>query len=136
MNKISTLGGLADQALARTAGARLIEGNRVRLLKDSTENYPAWLEAIESAKKWIHFETYIIHQDEVGQRFADALSAKARQGVSVRLIYDWVGSLANAWPWFWLRLSHSGVDVRCFNRPNLESPFAWASRDHRKLLTV
>lgn len=46
---------LADQAFSRTAGAPLIAGNSIRLLKDATENYPAWLEAIESAKRTIHF---------------------------------------------------------------------------------
>jgi cardiolipin synthase len=44
---------LADQAFSRAAGAPLIPGNSVRLLKDAAENYPAWLEAIESAKRTI-----------------------------------------------------------------------------------
>jgi cardiolipin synthase len=106
------------------------------LLKDASENYPAWIAAIESAEKWIHFETYIIHEDEAGRYFADLLSAKAREGVKVRLIYDWVGSLRNASGKFWRKLAAAGVDVRSFNRPNLSSPFGWANRDHRKLLSV
>lgn len=72
------------------AGATLVRGNRVRLLKDAADNYPAWIEAIKSARKWTHFESCIIHEDETGCLFADLLSAKARQGVKVRLIYDWV----------------------------------------------
>jgi hypothetical protein len=40
---------LAEQAFSRAAGAPLIPGNSIRLLRDSTENYPAWLEAIRSA---------------------------------------------------------------------------------------
>jgi cardiolipin synthase len=48
---------LTDRALTRAAGAPLIDGNHVRLLRDAAENYPAWIEAIESAHKWIHFET-------------------------------------------------------------------------------
>ena len=126
----------ADQAFTRACGASRVPGNRVRLLKDATENYPAWIEAIESAEKWIHFETYIIHEDEAGRHFADLLSAKAREGVKVRLIYDWVGSLRNASPKFWRSLVADGVDVRNFNRPSLSSPFGWTSRDHRKLLSV
>ena len=86
----------ADQSLTRASGASRVPGNRVRLLKNAAENYPAWIEAIESAEKWIHFETYIIHEDEAGRHFADLLSTKAREGVKVRLIYDWVGSLRNA----------------------------------------
>src|SRR5689334_8673930 len=82
---------LADQAFSRAAGAPLIEGNDVRLLKDAKENYPAWLDAIGAAERQIHFESYIIHEDEAGRTFADALIAKAREGVHVRLIYDWMG---------------------------------------------
>ena len=58
------------------------------MLKDGKENYPAWLKAIASAKNTIHFETYIIHRDEIGLQFAEALAEKARQGVRVRLLYD------------------------------------------------
>ena len=64
----------ADKAFSRAAGAPLVGGNRVRLLTDAGENYPAWLDAIGAAKRTIHFESYIIHEDAVGRRFADALS--------------------------------------------------------------
>ena len=67
---------LAQQAFSRAAGAPLIEGNRVRLLKNGEENYPAWLAAIRAAKHYVHFENYIIHDDDVGRMFADALAAK------------------------------------------------------------
>lgn len=50
---------LAGQTYARAAGAPLVPGNTARILKDAKENYPAWLEALASAKKTIHFETYI-----------------------------------------------------------------------------
>jgi cardiolipin synthase len=127
---------LADQAFSRAAGAPLVPGNKVRLLKDASENYPAWIEAIESAQKWIHFETYIIHEDETGHLFADLLAKKAKEGVEVRLLYDWVGSLGNAWPRFWRRLAARGIDIRCFNPPSFDSPFGWISRDHRKMVGV
>ena len=85
---------LADQTFARAAGAPLVPGNTVRILKDAKENYPAWLEAIASARSTIHFETYIIHQDDIGLQFAEALAERARQGVRVRLLYDWLGSFS------------------------------------------
>ena len=66
----------ASQAFERTAGAPLIAGNQVWLLKDARENYPAWLEAIRSAKRTIHFESYIIHEDDQGRLFAEALAEK------------------------------------------------------------
>jgi len=82
---------LADQAFSRAAGAPLVGGNRIRLLKDAAENYPAWLDAIAGATRSVHFESYIIHDDEIGERFARALIARARAGVPVRVIYDWMG---------------------------------------------
>ena len=127
---------LANQAFSRAAGAPLIEGNNVRLLKDARENYPAWLEAIGSAKRYIHFESYIIHEDNTGREFADALIAKAREGVRVRLIYDWMGGFGKTSRAFWNRLRAGGVEVRCYNPPRLDSPISWLSRDHRKMLAV
>ncbi|MBI4460739.1 MAG: cardiolipin synthase B [Acidobacteria bacterium] len=127
---------LADQALSRAAGANLTPGNRIRLLKDGAENYPAWIAAIKSAIRWIHFETYIIHEDRIGRQFAELLCAKAQEGVSVRLIYDWMGSFGTASNSFWQRLAQAGVEVRCYNPPSLDSPFGWLSRDHRKMIAV
>lgn len=127
---------LAEQAFSRAAGAPLIPGNRVRLLKDAGENYPAWLEAMRSAEKSIHFESYIIHDDDIGEMFAEVLAEKAGQGVKVRLVYDWLGALGKASLGFWKRLVDAGVDVRCFNPPAVLHPLSWLSRDHRKMIAV
>jgi cardiolipin synthase len=123
-------------ALSRTAGTPLIGKNHVRVLKDARENYPAWLEAINAAKHHVHFESYIIYEDDTGGEFADALIAKARAGVRVRLIYDWMGGLGKTSRRFWIRLRAGGVEVRCYNPPRFESPLGWISRDHRKMLAV
>jgi cardiolipin synthase A/B len=77
---------LADQAFSRAAGAPLIDGNRVRLLEDAGENYPAWLDAIRTARHHVHFESYFIYEDEVGELFASSLTARVREGVRVRLV--------------------------------------------------
>ena len=127
---------LAEHAFSRAAGAPLIQENCVRLLKNAGENYPAWLEAIAGAERHIHFECYIIHEDTTGDMFADALIAKARQDVRVRVIYDWMGGLGRTSRQFWKRLRAAGIEVRCYNRPRLDSPFGWLSRDHRKMLAV
>ena len=79
---------LADQAFSRAAGAPLIEGNSVRLLRDAQENYPAWLDAIGRAQSYIHFESYIISEDAIGAQFAEALVARAQAGVRVRVIVE------------------------------------------------
>lgn len=84
---------MAAQAFSRAGGAPLVHGNSIRLLKDAVENYPAWLDAIRSAEKNVYFENYIIRDDTIGHRFADALIAKAKEGVRVRLLYDWLGGL-------------------------------------------
>jgi cardiolipin synthase len=127
---------LANQALSRAAGAPLIPGNDVRLLVDAGENYPAWLSAIRSAQKTVYFESYIIRDDEQGEIFAEALIAKAGEGVRVRLMYDWIGAVGKTSNRFWRRLREGGVEVRCFNFPKLIEPFGWLSRDHRKVLCV
>lgn len=135
-SSVSGVSILAEQAVWRAAGARLIAGNSARILRDADENYPAWLEAIESAAHTIHFESYVIHEDEQGRLFADAFMKKAREGVRVRLIYDWMGALSSTSNKFWRRLRDAGVEARCFNPPRLDSPFGWLGRDHRKTLSV
>ena len=127
---------LADQAFARTAGAPLVGGNAVRLLKDGSENYPAWLEAIQKAQHWIHFETYILHDDAIGKVFAEALCERARAGVKVRVLVDWLGSLLKSGPGFWRTFAKAGVEARSFGYPTIDSPLGWVSRDHRKSLAV
>ncbi len=124
----------ADQAFLRAAGAPLVMGNAVRILVDATENFPAWLAAIRAAKRTILFESYIIDDDSVGREFVAALAERARAGVRVRLIYDWLGT--HRPQWISDALAPAGAEVRCFNPPRLASPFGWISRDHRKLITV
>jgi cardiolipin synthase len=127
---------LAEQVFSRAAGAPLIGGNRIRLLVDAKENYPAWIDRLKSASKTIHFEMYIIHEDEAGLQLAEILMRKAREGVAVRVLYDWMGGLFKASGRFWQRLREAGVEVRCFNPPRWDSPLGWLSRDHRKMIVV
>ena len=127
---------IASQAFSRAAGAPLLAGNDVRLLLDAVQNYPAWLAAIQSAERHIHLECYIFADDSTGCGFADALLAKAEQGVRVRVLYDWLGCLHRSPKRFWERLRAGGVDVRVYNPLRLSRPLAWVSRDHRKMLSV
>ncbi len=127
---------LAEHAFSRAAGAPLVPGNRVELLRDATENYPAWLDAIERAHRSITLESYILADDAVGNRFADAMSAAARRGVRVRVLQDWLGARGEASHQFWARLRQAGVEVRWFNPFRFEAPLAWLRRNHRKSLLV
>ena len=127
---------LLDRAFTRAAGAPLVVGNRLRVLKDGAENYPAWLEAIRHARDRIYFENYFIVDDATGREFAEALAERARAGVRVRLIYDWVGSLFKAPRRFWRALTDAGVEVRCFNPFRFSAPLHTLHRDHRKMIAV
>ncbi|MFL6604893.1 MAG: phospholipase D-like domain-containing protein [Steroidobacteraceae bacterium] len=127
---------LLDRAFTRAAGAPLVAGNAVRLLKNAAHNYPAWLEAIREAQHKIYFENYFIVEDQTGVQFAEALAARARAGVRVRLIYDWMGELGKASSKFWRGLAAAGVEVRCFNPLRFSSPLDVLHRDHRKVLAV
>ena len=127
---------IAEQALSRAAGAPLVAGNDLRLLRNASENYPAWLAAIASARHSIMFETYIWTDDRVGRQFAEALAERARAGVKVRVLHDWLG----AGPWegrkLWKLMKDAGCEVRCFNKPRLDRPSNWLARDHRKMIAV
>jgi cardiolipin synthase len=127
---------LAAQAFSRAAGAPLIAGNAVDLLIDARANYDAWLAAIRSAEHTILFENYIFRNDDTAREFLDALVERARDGVSVHVVRDWMGCLGQSRHRFWAPLIAAGGQVRTFNPPSLASPFGWLSRDHRKLLVV
>lgn len=127
---------LTADAFLRTSGAPLVRGNSLRILRDGSENYPEWIKAIESARNSIHLEMYIIHNDNTGQRFRDLMAEKAREGVKVRVLYDWVGSHGPLAHRMWKSAREAGAEVRAANPPSLNSLLGWASRDHRKLLTI
>ena len=130
----ATLGDIAERAFARAAGGAAIEGNDVRLLCDARENFPAWREALTNAKKYILFEQYIVENDDVGREFAQILADRARAGIEVYAIVDWLGSWRGLS--LWRSVREAGADVRVFNPPRLSSPLGWLSRDHRKTIVV
>ena len=127
---------LAEQELSRAAGAPLLIGNAVDLLIDAAAHYEAWLKCIRRAQRRVLLENYIVRDDEVGREFRDALSERARAGVCVAVIIDWLGCLGQSRSRFWAPLRAAGGQVRVFNPPRLGEPFGWISRDHRKLLVV
>ncbi|MEO7743597.1 MAG: cardiolipin synthase [Usitatibacter sp.] len=121
------------------AGNPLSIGNRVQLLQDGPATYAAMLAAIASAKHHVHLETYIFEADEVGQKFADALAARVRAGVKVRVVYDAVGSIGTP-KTFFKAMEDRGIEVAEFGPVNagtvlLRGP-ALNHRNHRKLTVV
>ena len=129
-------GEFLDDIFRRVTRAPLILGNDVQLLIDAEQNYPAWLETIAAAEDRIFFESYIIHEDEQGKVFADALIKKAKEGVEVKLVYDWLGGFGKTSRGYWKRLRDGGIDVRVYNPPRFSDPLGFVTRDHRKILVV
>jgi cardiolipin synthase len=124
-----------DRGLARTSDAPLREGNRLELLKNGPHTYDDWLAAIARARRWVHLDNYIFQNDTTGKRFAEALTAKAAEGVRVRVLHDWFGCM-DVPRSFWQELQKGGVEVRAVNPPTLGAPLGVIRRDHRKLLAV
>ncbi len=133
---LTALRAQADQVFRRSAGAPLIAGNRVRVLRNAAENYPAWEQAIREAASTIHIEMYIIHRDAVGRRFLDLLAARARDGVKVRVLYDWFGCGWSPALGLFRPLVKAGAEVRACNPPRLAAALAWTTRNHRKYICV
>ena len=121
--------------MARVSDSPLRYGNELRLLENGPTTYDDWLAEIRNAQRWVHLENYIFRADEIGHRFSDALSAKAREGVPVRILYDWFGSM-DVPSSFWEGLRRAGVEVRAVNPPAVQAPLDFLRRDHRKLLAV
>lgn len=130
-----------DRHLAREeaiAGSALRTGNDVRLLQDGPNTYRAMFESITAAKDHINIETYILDDDEVGQRFAEALVAKQGQGVQVNLLRDSAGTFGTPAAFF-DKLTAAGIQVHEFNPINpltARAQWQWNRRNHRKLLIV
>jgi len=126
----------ADQVFSRAGGAPLVAGNHVRVLRDAAENYAEWERAIRGAERTIHVEMYIIHRDRTGRHFVDLLAAKAREGVTVRLSYDWFGCGFGPLRGLFRPLVAAGGEVRVFNPPAFSTALGWLRRNHRKLISV
>ena len=144
LDRLSSRGqetGIFDRHLAleeAIVGSPLTAGNRVVLLQDGPATYGAMLAAILAARDHINMETYILDDDDVGQRFAQALIDKQRQGVQVHLIRDSVGTIGTPVAFF-ERMAASGIKVLEFNPINpsvVRKDWELNQRDHRKLLIV
>ncbi len=132
----SPLDVLARYSFGRVADAVRYENNRVSLLRDGTEAFPAQLAAIAAARHFVLLENYILTDDPLGRSFADALAAAAARGVRCRVLYDWLGCTGRTPASFWRSLRAAGVEVRVYNPPRWGHLLIWGNRDHRKLLCV
>jgi cardiolipin synthase len=130
---------VADPQFRRSMGVllgpALVDGNRVETLLNGDQIFPAMLAAIRGAKKTVTFETYIYWSGGIGKEFAGALAERARSGVKVHVIIDWVGSQKMDRDLL-EEMKAAGVEVEKYH------PLAWYTLDklnnrtHRKLLVV
>ena len=116
-------------------GPSVSTGNHVEDLENGVQIFPAMLEAIRGAKRNINFETYIYWSGTVGKEFADALSERARAGVKVSVLVDWVGAIKMDDDLL-EEMEKAGVEIHKYR------PLKWYNlgrlnnRTHRKLLII
>ncbi|MDQ1815655.1 phospholipase D-like domain-containing protein [Massilia sp. CCM 9210] len=129
---------VSDPQFRRTMGVilgpSLDPGNKVQQLVNGEQIFPAMLAAIRGARKTITFETYIFWSGSIGREFVDALTERARHGVRVHVLLDWIGGKLDD-----SQLEHlqkNGVDVRRYNSPRWNNLHLLNNRTHRKLLVV
>jgi len=123
--------------LARATGGETICGNELILQFDGPVTFGMWLESIANAEQFVYFENYLVRDDSIGREVRSALIRKAREGVPVYVIHDWLGCWATPRR-FWKPLREAGAKVVAFNPPTvaLGNPFGALQRDHRKLIVV
>lgn len=130
---------VSDPQFARSMesllGAALKDGNDVRELSNGDEIFPAMLAGIRSASRTITFESYIYWSGETGRAFAEALAERARSGVKVHVMIDWMGSHKADESALDL-MRRAGVDVAKYNPPKFATLLDMNNRTHRKLLII
>jgi cardiolipin synthase A/B len=128
-----------DPQFVRTMGVMLgpplAGGNRVEALLNGDQIFPAMLQAIRSARETVTFETYIYWSGAIGKDFADALAERARAGVRVHVLVDWVGS-SKLEPSLLEEMAAAGVELRRYNKPRWYTMGRVNNRTHRKLLVI
>ncbi len=121
--------------LSTLLGPTILPGNRIVDFENGDEIFPAMLEAIGGAKKTINFETYIYWSGEIGKRFADVLSRKAREGVRVHMVIDWAGSIKMDQALL-TEMKDAGVRIEMYRPLRWYNITRLNNRTHRKLLIV
>jgi cardiolipin synthase A/B len=120
----------------RVAGKPLVAGNRMRMLRDGDEAYPAMLDAIASAERTVTLVTYIFDRDRAGRRFVEALAEARNRGVEVRVLVDAVGARYSMPP-ITRSLRQAGVPTGRFHPVRFPRPTPYLNlRNHRKILVV
>lgn len=138
-HRIQALYSVRDPQFARCMGSllgpSLVPGNKTVELLNGDCTFPAMLNAIRNAKKTITFETYIYWSGEIGKEFSDALSERAKAGLNVHLLLDWVGS-GKMDAELLKEMKDSGVEVERYHPLKWFNLGRFNNRTHRKILVV
>jgi len=137
--QVARLYGTSDPQFVRSMGvllgAQFREGNRFTTLENGDEIFPAMLDSIRGARNTITFETYIYWSGDIGQSFADALADRARSGVRVHVLLDWIGS-SKMDQRLLDEMARAGVEIRRYHEPRWWNLHRLNNRTHRKILVV
>lgn len=116
--------------------AQILRADEVAIFRSGVDKVDSLLEDIRNARRFIHLEYYIFLDDRTGTRVADALIEKAKEGVKVRVMCDYVGSF-RAKGSFYRRMTDGGIEFRQFLKvvmPSLRSDINY--RNHRKVVVI
>lgn len=116
-------------------GPAIVPGNRIKSLHNGDEIFPEMLAAIRAAERSITFETYICWSGDIGRTFAEALAERARAGVRVHVLLDWVGSSKMEQALLDL-MKASGVEIESYRPLHWYHIIRLNNRTHRKVLVV
>jgi cardiolipin synthase len=114
----------------------LVPGNKIELLQNGDEYFPAMLAAIRSARKTINFEAYILYSDKIGWKFRDALIERAQGGVEVRVLFDGIGSSWHLNNSDIERLKKSGCKFSYYHPTHSWRVDRTNRRSHRRILVI
>ncbi len=124
-----------QRAMGELLPPPIVGGNCVTPLINGREIFPAMLNAIRSARQTVNFETYIYWSGKVAEEFAEALSERARAGVAVQVLLDWVGS-KRMHQRLLEKMQDAGVKLARYHKPRWHALGRFNERTHRKLLIV
>lgn len=124
-----------ERELNALLGPPLIAGNRVQVLRNGDEIFPAMLADIRAATRTINFESYIYWSGDIGRQFAEALGERARAGVRVHVMLDAVGA-AKMDDALAERMVAAGVRLHRYHAVRWYDIGRLNNRTHRKILVL
>ena len=141
MSEISTK---IDNDIAKTMVLSLQSGNSIITLNNSTELffsggplYTSLMDDLEKAEKSIHLEYFIFRSDNTGNKFADILKKRSKEGVEVKILFDGVGCFNKMTRKFKKNLSEAGIATKYFLNPtNVLAGRLLNYCNHRKIAVI